>query len=160
MVAHPSESMDRGQWWTIFGDPTLNGLEQQALSANHDLQAAAARVKQARALHQGARSDLFPHVDAGFGPNRQRPSNVSQDLPADADNPPYTTWRAQARVSYEADLFGRVASNIDAATATEQRSEALFRSVQLALQADVAQAYFRRSEEHTSELQSLMRIPY
>src|SRR3546814_18244495 len=26
--AHPSESMDRGQWWAIFGDPTLNGLEQ------------------------------------------------------------------------------------------------------------------------------------
>src|SRR3546814_19310955 len=68
MVAHPSESMDRGQWWTIFGDPTLNGLEQQALSANHDLPAAAAPVKQARALHPGPRSDLFPHVDAGSGP--------------------------------------------------------------------------------------------
>src|SRR3546814_18712917 len=149
MVAHPSESMDRGQWWTIFGDPTLNGLEQQALSANHDLQAAAARVKQARALHQGARSDLFPHVDAGFGPNRQRPSNVSQDLPADADNPPYTTWRAQARVSYEADLFGRVASNIEASNATEHRSTPLFRSIRTALQRAVAQANSRNSEERT-----------
>jgi multidrug efflux system outer membrane protein len=143
MIAHPSEGHNRGQWWRIFNDPRLNSLEETALSANHDLQAAAARVKQARALSQGSRSDLFPHIDAGFGPTRQRPSNVSQDLPADADNPPYTTWRAQTTISYEADVFGRVASNIDAAHADEQRTEALFRSVQLALQADVAQAYFQ-----------------
>src|SRR3546814_19978983 len=67
-VAHPPESMDRGQWWTIFGDPTLNGPEQQALSTNPALQAAAARVKQPRPLHQGPRSALSPHVGTGFGP--------------------------------------------------------------------------------------------
>jgi multidrug efflux system outer membrane protein len=142
-AAQPSEGIERGQWWTVFGDSALNTLEQQALAANHDLEAAAARLKQARALQQGARSDLFPHIDAGFGPMRQRTSNASEGLSPDDPNPPGTLWRAQASVSYEADLFGRVSSTVNAATADEQQSEALFRSVQLALQADVAQAYYQ-----------------
>ena len=44
--------------------------------------------------------------------------------------------------SYEADLFGRVGRNVEASRADQAQSEALFRSVQLALQADVAQNYF------------------
>ncbi|SHI34993.1 efflux transporter outer membrane subunit [Pollutimonas bauzanensis] len=140
--AQPSDSMERGRWWAVFDDAPLNALEEQAMAANQDLKAAAARVGQARALQQGARSDLYPKIDAGFGPTRQRASNASLGLPDDAANAPSTLWRAQAGASYEADLFGRVAADVDAATADTQQSEALFRSVQLALQADVAQAYF------------------
>ena len=140
--AQPADSMERGRWWTIFQDARLNELEEQAMVANQDLKAAAARVAQARALTRNARSELFPRVDAGFGPTRQRASNASQGLSEDASNAPLTLWRAQASVSYEADLFGRVASQVDAATASAQQSQALYRSVLLALQADVAQAYF------------------
>lgn len=141
-AAQPSEAMTRGRWWAIFRDPDLDALQEQALQANQDLKAAAARVTQARALQRRARSELLPSVDAGVGVNRQRASNVSQGLSADAPNSPMTTWRAQVGVSYEADLFGRIASTVDAATADAQQSEALLRSVQLALQADVAEAYF------------------
>ncbi|HEX7388142.1 MAG TPA: efflux transporter outer membrane subunit [Castellaniella sp.] len=140
--AQPSDAMKRGKWWTIFKDAKLDALEDQALKANQNLKAAAARVAQARALQRGASSERMPQVDAGFGVTRQRASNVSQGLPAGAPNPPVTAWRAQAGVSYEADLFGRVAATVDGATADAQQSEALFRSVQLALQADVAQTYF------------------
>jgi multidrug efflux system outer membrane protein len=142
MVAHPAEASGRGEWWTLFGDPQLDRLERQALAANQNLKAAAARVKEARAQLGVARSALYPQLDGGFGPTRQRASNASQDLPADAPNPPTTLWRAQVGISYEADLFGRVSSATHAAAADTQQSEALFRSVQLALQADVAQAYF------------------
>ncbi|MDN5842692.1 MAG: efflux transporter outer membrane subunit, partial [Alcaligenaceae bacterium] len=141
-AAQPSEAVTRGKWWAIFHDAELDALEEQALAANQDLKAAAARVTQARALQRGASSEQLPRVNAGFGATRQRASNVAQGLSAEAPNPPVTMWRAQAGVSYEADLFGRIASTVDAATADEQQSEALFRSVQLALQADVAQAYF------------------
>src|SRR5690606_6323232 len=118
----------------------------QAQQANHSLQAAAARLKQARALLGNARSEQFPTVDAGFGPTRQRPSPASQGLSANDSTDPSTLWRAQVGVSYEVDLFGRVASTVDAATADVQQSEALYRSVLLALQADVAQAYFQVRE--------------
>ncbi|TDV34386.1 multidrug efflux system outer membrane protein [Paraburkholderia caballeronis] len=141
--ARPADDAHRGEWWTVFGDPTLNALEDQALAANQDLKAAAARVQQARALTQAARASWFPSLDAGFGPTRQRLSPASQFQPADANVPSQTLWRAQATASYEADLFGRVSSNVNAARADAQQSEALFLSVQLALQADVAQNYFQ-----------------
>lgn len=142
MAAHPAEASGRGEWWAVFNDPGLDRLERQALAANQNLKAAAARVKEARAQLGVARSALFPHLDSGFGPLRQRTSNASQGLPADASNPPTTLWRAQFGISYEADLFGRVSSATHAAAADTQQSEALFQSVRLALQADVAQAYF------------------
>ncbi|QEL65177.1 outer membrane protein, multidrug efflux system [Oryzomicrobium terrae] len=140
--AQPAEAQPRGDWWTIFADDTLNALENQALAANQDLKAAAARLAQARALEQNARSGLFPQVGVGFGPTRQRPSPASQGLAADADTTPSTLWRAQGTVAYEADLFGRVRSGADAAGADALQQRALFQSVLLALQADVAQAYF------------------
>jgi multidrug efflux system outer membrane protein len=141
-AAQPSEEVARGYWWTVFNDAALNELEQQAQDANQDLKAAAARLKEARALNQAARAGLLPTLEVGLGPTRQQPSGASQGLPAGATVAPQTLWRAQANVSYEVDLFGRVANTVDASKAETQRSEALFRSVQLALQADVAQNYF------------------
>jgi len=144
--AAPAEDQPRGPWWRVFGDETLNALELQAEAANQDLKAAAARLAQARALQGAARSDRYPRVDAGFGPTRQRPSPASQGLDDGAPSQASTLWRASLGVSYEADLFGRVSSTVAAADAELGRSEALFRSVQLALQADVAQAYFQARE--------------
>ncbi|MCP1575663.1 multidrug efflux system outer membrane protein [Herbaspirillum rubrisubalbicans] len=145
-TAQPAEDIARGQWWKIFGDDKLNALEDTAQQANQDLKAAAARLGQARALTRDARSGYFPQMDAGVGATRQRPSPAAQGLPADANTNPFTLYRAQVNVSYEVDLFGRVASTVDAATADAQRSEALFHSVLLALQADVAQQYFQVRE--------------
>jgi len=140
--AQPAEEAPRGEWWKVFADPQLDELETQALAANQDLKAAAARLGQARALEQSARSALFPQVGVGFGPTRQLPSPASQGLAPDADTKPVTLWRAQASFSYEADLFGRVSTAVDAARFDAERNSALFRSTLLALQADVAQAYF------------------
>ena len=149
--AEPSEAVARGEWWTVFNDPVLNALEADALAANQDLQAAAARLEQARALQRNAQADRLPTVDAGVGPTRQRPSPASRGLGADGDTNATTLWRAQASVAYEADLFGRVASNVSAATADAQQSEALFQSVRLVLQADVAQAYFQIRERDAEQ---------
>jgi len=145
-TAEPAEAVARGDWWTVFADPTLDRLEAQAADANQDLQAGLARLAQARAVLQGARAGLFPRVDVGAGATRQRASPASQGLAADAESEASTLWRAQATVAYEADLFGRISSTVDAASATTQQQEALFRSLQLAIQADVAQAYFSLRE--------------
>ncbi|WP_309491476.1 efflux transporter outer membrane subunit [Trinickia mobilis] len=145
-TAQPSEELARGEWWTAFGDASLNDLEKQAADANQNLKAAAARVKEARALNQAARAGLFPTLDAGFGPTREKLSAASQLEPDGRNIAQQTLWRAQASASYEVDLFGRVSNTVSAAKADQQQSEALFRSVQLALQADVAQNYFSLRE--------------
>lgn len=145
-TAEPSEDFTRGEWWRVFNDTTLNHLESQAQDANQNLVAAAARLKEARALNQSARSALFPTVDAGFGSTRQRVSPASQFQSDSGQGASQTLWRAQTGISYEVDMFGRVANTVDAADAETQRSEALFHSVLLALQADVAQNYFALRE--------------
>src|SRR3546814_5521426 len=89
-TAQPAEQALRGQWWKLFGDDTLNALEDQAQQANQNLQAAAARLKQARALLGDARSERFPTVDAGFGPTRHSPSPASQGLAAGHSTDPST----------------------------------------------------------------------
>lgn len=140
--AQPAEEIARGEWWKIFKDETLNKLELEALLANQDLKAAAARLGQARALEKSARAGLFPQLGVGFGPTRQLPSPAAQGLPPNADTDPYTLWRGQATVAYEVDLFGRVSTVANAARFDAEQNAALFQSTLLALQADVAQAYF------------------
>ncbi|MBN3759257.1 efflux transporter outer membrane subunit [Burkholderia sp. Ac-20365] len=141
-IAQPADQIPRGEWWRIFDDATLNDFEEQALSANQNLVAASARVKEARAIQQATSANLFPTIGAGFGPTREKVSPGSQFSPNGVDVPAQTLWRAQGTVSYEADLFGRVSDSVKASRAESEESEALLRSVQLALQADVAVNYF------------------
>lgn len=145
--AVPAEAAARGEWWKVFNDSQLDELETQAAAANQNLAAAAARVQEARALERVTGAARFPSLSAGVGPTRQQNAPGSLGVPANAPRPDaQTVWRAQANISYEVDLFGRVASSVHAAHADTQQSEALFRSVQLALQADVAQNYFTLRE--------------
>jgi len=145
-AAKPSDQMPRGHWWIVFNDPQLNALEAQALNANQNLKAAMARVNEARAFQLTARSDLLPTVGAGFGPTRSKVSPASLMASDGASVPPQTLWRVQATASYEIDLFGRATSELNAAKAESDEAMALFRSVQLTLQADVAQNYFKLRE--------------
>jgi multidrug efflux system outer membrane protein len=145
-TAQPSEQIPRGEWWTIFDDAALNDLEHEALDANQNLKAATARLKGARAIRETVRAGLFPTVGAGFGPTREKVSPASLFEQDGINVPSQTLWRAQATISYEVDLFGRVSDSVKAATAETQGSEALLRSVQLAVQADVAQNYFNLRE--------------
>jgi hypothetical protein len=49
-------------WWQIFEDKALQELIAEALTHNYDLQLAAARVEQARALVWVAASELYPQA--------------------------------------------------------------------------------------------------
>src|SRR5580700_5322638 len=60
------------QWWHGFGSPDLDRLMSQAQQANDDLKAAVARVQQSDAQVRIAGAPLFPAVNAGFTPTRQR----------------------------------------------------------------------------------------
>jgi outer membrane protein, multidrug efflux system len=140
--AQPAEAQARGEWWKAFNDPALSALIDDATAANPNLAAAAARVRQARALAGVAEADRIPTVNAQAGGQRGRVSDVSLGLPA-GSTAPATIWQGKLTASYEVDLFGRVAGTISASQADAAASEATYRSVLLALQADVAQTYFR-----------------
>jgi len=141
--AQPAEAQPRGEWWKVFNDATLDRLVDEATRANASLQAAAARVKQARALAGIAESDRIPQVGVQVGGQRARNSTLALNLPTGTDVPAATSYQGKLTASYEVDLFGRVSNGVGAARADAEASEATLRSVLLALQADVAQTYFR-----------------
>ena len=155
-VAQPAEAQARGEWWLAFHDPVLTGLIQEATQANASLAVAAARVKQARAIAGIAEADRIPQIGVGVGAQRGHASDVSLGLPAGTPVAPQTTYSAKLTASYEVDLFGRVASNVSASQADAAASEATYKSVLLALQADVAQTYFKLRETD-AELDTLTR---
>lgn len=141
--AQPAEAQPRGEWWKAFNDSALNRLIDDATAANANLAAAAARVKQARALAGVAEAERVPAINAEFGPQRARVLATSLGLPQGTPVMAATSWQGRLTASYEVDLFGRIGNNVDAAQADAAASEATYRSVLLALQADVAQTYFR-----------------
>jgi multidrug efflux system outer membrane protein len=134
-IAAPAEAQDRGAWWKAFADPVLDGLVERAGANNTSIQEAAARLAQARALVRNANADRLPQIGIGAGASRQ----------AGADTPgglsPTTAISAGASLSYEIDLFGRLARARDAASLDAQAREALLQSTRLLVQAEVAQTY-------------------
>jgi len=64
-TAQPNDSMKRGAWWELFGDPALNALEEQVSVSNQSLAQAEAQFRGARAAVAAARAGLFPTVTAG-----------------------------------------------------------------------------------------------
>lgn len=58
----PSDTLDRGAWWSIYHDPMLDRLERQVIVSNQTLRAQEAAFRQAVAVVAEARSLLFPTV--------------------------------------------------------------------------------------------------
>ena len=61
--AAPADTLDKGPWWTLFGDPVLNDLCARIEVSNQNVAAAAAAYDQARALVREARAGYFPTLD-------------------------------------------------------------------------------------------------
>jgi multidrug efflux system outer membrane protein len=141
--ARAAEQQPRGEWWLAFNDPALNALIAEATRNNASLAGATARVKQARAIAGIAEADRVPQVGVNVGAQRALSSPTQAGLPAGTPTSPHTSYTARLTASYEVDLFGRVSSNVAAARNDAATAEATYRSVLLALQADVAQTYFR-----------------
>jgi outer membrane protein, multidrug efflux system len=144
----PNDAAARGPWWQRFGDPQLDALERQALAASPTLAVAAARLQQARSAADVANAGLFPQIGVAGRAGRQR---ISANRPLTRyDSPNFTTvqndYGLTFTVAYEADLFGRVRSTVEAAQASAQQSAADFENVRLVLATDLAAAYFNLRE--------------
>lgn len=136
-VVPPADAQARGEWWAVFGDATLGELEQRALARNTDLQSAAARLAQARALLRSADADRLPQVGLGVGAARGTQSSLGLGSSSAASS----LYNAGASLSWELDVSGRLSLASQAASLDAQAREALLQSTRLMVQADVAQTY-------------------
>ena len=127
-------------FWQSVGDTTLTRLVRQALAANGDVRAAAARVDQARAVRTGAALDLAPTVTAVAAYSRQRLPLAS--IPGTIEGArDYDYWDAGVEASWELDLFGRLRGGLRGRNALVGSSEADEQDVQLLVTAAVARSY-------------------
>ena len=144
--AAPSDEAIRGKWWEIYGDPVLNRLQEQARASSPRIQAAAARVDQARAVLGFNAAGRYPTLDFSPDASRYRVSGHRPDQPEKvAGNHEYTTnrFRLPLYASYEIDLWGKVSRLEESASRRMEASVAAYYGVQLTLQSDLAQTYFQ-----------------
>lgn len=138
-LARPGDGQPRASWWTSYGDAGLDRLEQRISASNLTLQAAFARLQQARAQYRISRADLLPQVAAQSYAMRERYS-----LNAPKSVPPVLLddFLLGADFSYEIDLWGRVRNEVAAAKANARASAADLASIELAVRAQLAEDYF------------------
>lgn len=129
-----------GAWWEIFGDTTLNGLEQRIEAGSPTLAAAVARYDQAEALVRRSQAGLLPSVGIGADVERDRVSAARPSSQGKAAT--YTNTQIGASLSYELDLFGRIRNAVRSNQATAQASASDVAGVRLGLQAQLASRYF------------------
>lgn len=126
----PSEAAPRGDWWSVFRDPVLDGLIRAIDVDNQTLRQAISRYEQARAVVQQARAQLFPTVLAA--PSIRQSGSGSEAR---------TTLTLQGSAIWELDLFGRIRRQIESSTASAQASAASLALVRLTIQAELTTNY-------------------
>ncbi|MBE1528189.1 multidrug efflux system outer membrane protein [Sphingopyxis sp. OAS728] len=117
---------------SVFTDPRLQSLVDQALANNRDLRVAYANVAAARAQVRVTRSGQFPElgVNAGAGYSDSGNGNGSGDF----------SLRGGI-TAFELDLFGKLANATEADRNRALGTEAASRTVRLALIANLADAW-------------------
>lgn len=127
-------------WWEVFKDDRLKSLVQTALANNYDLQIAVTRVEQSRQIAAQARAQYFPFVNYSISASDGKNEFVGTVSPHGGQE--RGAFAGVATVAWEADVWGRLRRENEAARAQYLATEEARRGVMLSLVSDVAQAYF------------------
>lgn len=139
-TAEPADATIRPDWWQMFGDPVLNGLEAQVDPSNQSLKAAEARYREARALVRVNRSNLYPSISAAPSIATDRSSVNSPTGPVIP--PAYGAFLLPVEMNYEVDAWGRIRRTIAAAREEAQANAADLETIRLSVQTELAVDYF------------------
>lgn len=132
-LPHGGSTITLADWWRAFPDPKLAALIERAQVGNPDLQVAAARHRQARALVRQARASLQPQLGVSATANRGKNLNSVLGISTQSD--------AQFDASWEIDLFGGGRAAADEQVALADAALGDWHAARVTLAADVAAAY-------------------
>lgn len=134
------------KWWTVYGDETLNRLQEEAAAANPSVEQAVARLRTAQAAVASSRAGLFPTLGTTGSGSRALTgggtyvnSNNENIARSGTIN---NTFSLGLNASWELDLWGRLSGQVDASRASAQASSDDLAAARLSAQASVAQTYF------------------
>jgi multidrug efflux system outer membrane protein len=137
----PSEATSLADlgWWQVFDDKALQGLIVTALEHNYDLELAADRVEQSRALVGVAASQLYPQIGYQGFAGREK---TFVPLEQAGGNLTFNAFGGLLNLVWELDVWGRIRRSTEAARANLFAQEYVRRGVMLSLVSDVAASYF------------------
>jgi NodT family efflux transporter outer membrane factor (OMF) lipoprotein len=156
-VSTPKDDRDRGEWWSIFNDPELDGLERQVNVSNQNVKQYEAEYREAAALLREAQAQLFPTLavngggqragGGGGGGTTSVSSTVGGTGTTSVSNTvggghTHTQFSLEAAVSWQPDIWGSVRRQIESRKAGVQVSKADLANAQLSAQATLATDYF------------------
>lgn len=133
-TAAASSAIAHRVWWKDFNDPQLDTLIEEALRDNNALAAANLRVQRSRLQAGLTDTSLTPAVILGAN------ASVSRALDTHANT---RTSGVTGALSYELDLWGKLASQRDAAAWEVQATQADCQSTALTLIGTTATLYWK-----------------
>jgi NodT family efflux transporter outer membrane factor (OMF) lipoprotein len=140
------------QWWSCFGDATLDRLVDQALQNNYDLKIASQRLIGARAARVIAKSADEPQINAGATAADLQASNTVAFPPVFWEKSNYAFYQVGFDATWEIDVFGRTRRAVQAAEADYDATIEARRAILVSLLAELATDYasLRASQERLS----------
>jgi multidrug efflux system outer membrane protein len=131
-------------WWDVFEDPALRDLVRGALDGNYDLQAAVARIEQARAQIGVAASRFFPQI--GYQGTAARQRLPGETLFPGVPSATFNVFQGAFSMAWELDIWGRIRRSTEVARAQYLANDEARRGVIVSLVSDVASSYFQLLE--------------
>lgn len=175
-VAEPHDMVERGLWWAAFNDPLLDALERQVEVSNQTLAADEAAYRQAVAIADQARSQLYPTLSANASVRRARSGGGSGGFggtgtsatggsvtvfSGGGSDSAQTHYQPSLSASWDLDVWGRIRRTIESDVASAQASAADLAAARLSAQAELATDYFQlRSLDEQKQLFEAAAIAY
>jgi NodT family efflux transporter outer membrane factor (OMF) lipoprotein len=159
--AEPREAASGTNWWEVYDDATLDGLEKQIEISNQTLKASEAAWREAIAVAQAAGAQLYPGVTLSASAERSRgaassgASATGNHLATTATRPPpFNVFDVSGGASWDLDIWGKIRRTIESDVANAKASEADLAAARLSAQATLAIDYveLRVSDEQNQLL--------
>ncbi|PWG03481.1 efflux transporter outer membrane subunit [Sphingosinicella humi] len=128
-----------GQWWSLYSDPLLDQLVQEALTHNTDLREAAANLARSRAVLREVRAGRLPSTTVSGTASYGRASGAANGSDEAMEDGEF--YDIGFDIGYQLDLFGRVRRAIEASRADVEAVQAAFDFTRITVAAETARAY-------------------
>jgi NodT family efflux transporter outer membrane factor (OMF) lipoprotein len=160
--AQPQDAALKGKWWEVFGEPELNGLEDQLNINNQNIAQFFQNFMAARAQVGIARAAYFPTLTTDPSATRTHTSGAlgkgvavntgtgaaggtsgGSTTAVGSSGTTFNEFQMPFDVSWEPDLWGRVRNTVREARYAAQVSAADLENERLTEQAALAEFYFQ-----------------
>ena len=153
--ALPRDTIDRGPWWTMYGDSTLDRLMADVDVSNQTLKENEAAFRQAVALMRQSQSGLYPTIGYSGSVTQSSGSTSRNTVASSISTSANSTgqYSVGSVLSWELDIWGSIRRTIESNAALAQASAATLASARLSIQSSLATAYFSlRISDERAEL--------